>query len=82
MRTTIIFFMACFFSAGVFAQQQASKKYSFKNNDFTKAKEQRIVKAKYVQAEMYKNSPVIERDTMIIINREKRETYSIYKYQK
>ena len=82
MRTTFIFLIACFFLEVMFAQKQASKRYSFENNDFTKEKKQKIVKAKYVQAGMYKGSPITERDTMIMLNREKRGNYSMYKYQK
>jgi hypothetical protein len=56
-----------------------SKTYVLKENNEKNKKQPNVVKTKYGQASMYKNHPVTERDTMIILNRDEKREYSMKK---
>lgn len=83
MKTVFTFLiLLCIISIHTFAQQQIKKNYISKEVDIKKPDKQGKYKTKFVLASMHKNGTITEKDTLMPINRERKETYSMYKYKK
>lgn len=77
MKSLITIFFCCLYCLNGFSQNQTSKDF-LPNEKINSSKKEpsKIVKTKYIQVSMYKNRPVIERDTMIILNQNEKRNYS------